>query len=710
MKKIVFILSFLVFQAVCGNHHYLMEINANYTWGGGNADFVKVKIIYHFNGQSNTYDSLILRGPVQTLFRRSFAIVPDSFSFQIVDHSKRIPQQHTFVRAAELQHCKRLTFSKLMKNAPCESFYYHELGMICASMNLSVFDDSLSGLPELSGIQQPDMYCKSEAEKFKLTAPCFMSFRPKGGMLQWYESETIQGPWTKIDTGWFCLPYFRLNQNQLRRFNLQRYYKLISDSFTITGEKQKSTTAIGPFFYYIQDSIANIDVFGQNCGESEKRIQISLVYDSTRQHPAGVNVWLRDLSVSDASGLWYFGNSKNLSQISLSRNLGQYHKLASHNSGKTFNLTNGTYAVGIDYTPWNDFDCGFQWDTVIVKGPYGFSVNPRIICGESCPGRKDGKWTFTVKKALWNDSIVLQIPGFRNYKPGDTISGLKWGNYAYTVAGTGGCHYSGGFRIDGAPAFGRKMGIDTILCAGQQIRIDAKDSNAIHFEVLKPDGGSILNDTFLADKEGLWILKWNNVSGCEERDTVKIVKRSLLVKHDFLIPAQIKLNDTAWAIDHSIPKPQLNSWNVNGVAWKKIRTESMQFYPSDTGWYPVMLVSQYDSGCVFRRTKYLHVVNAADTVSFMPLLGYNGPLIQKYLLMPNPSNGNQYKAEIALREAAELTIVLLDPVSGNVLRKKQLGRIQKYADCPFDIETEGVYFLRLLVGSEIQTRKILIIR
>jgi hypothetical protein len=91
-------------------------------------------------------------------------------------------------------------------------------------------------------------------------------------------------------------------------------------------------------------------------------------------------------------------------------------------------------------------------------------------------------------------------------------------------------------------------------------------------------------------------------------------------------------------------------------------------------------------------------------------MGYQGPVIKSFLLKPNPSGGLNYQAVISLRTPADVVISLLDPISGRVLRKNEYKHVVQIAERPFDIESEGVYFIRVTAGNEIQTRKILIIR
>ncbi len=710
MKNIVLILSIWVLQPLWAKQHFLFKLNADYTWGDGNADFVKIRFLYYQKGKVSTYDSFILRGKLEHEWRRAFDEVPDSFVFQVVDHTKRIPRQSAFARSAQLQHCNVLNFDKLMKNGTCEAFPMHELGTICAHLNLSVFDDKTSALPVSSGVVKNEVFCESEGALFRLSAPCYMKFRTAKGVLQWYESPTNQGPWLPIDTGWSCHPFAALKRRGESLFNRQFYYKLVSDSFTITGEKKFSSAVFGPVNYYVDAKPDAMAVFGTICQQTEKRIDIKLTHDSAHQHPEGVNVWLKDLSDPSPSGIWYLGNEKKVENISISHNTGQFHVLAPFNAGKTFHLTNGIYAVGIDFTPWNDFDCGFGWDTAVVNGPYGFAIEPHIIRGESCPGVMDGAWTFTAKSALWHDTLLLNMPGFGLYQPGDTISGLAWGDYSYFASNRGGCFENGQIRIAGSPFFGKKFGIDTVLCKGQHLTINAKHPFAKSFEVLKPDGTRIFNDTFTANTKGEWQLIWSNDSGCVVRDTLKIKKRNLEVIHDFLMPAQVKLNDTVWAVDHSYPKPASNLWMPVHAAWRYAEKEFLKFYQADTGVYPVTLISKFDSGCTYSSTKWLHVVLASDSSRFLPQMGYQGPLIKSFLLKPNPSGGLDYQAVIGLRAPTDVVISLLDPISGRVLRKNDYRQVAQIAERPFDIENEGVYFLRVVAGNEIQTRKILIIR
>jgi hypothetical protein len=492
-------------------------------------------------------------------------------------------------------------------------------------------------------------------------------------------------------------------------FNQQRYYKVVMDSFTITGEKDKATEVFGPVRYFVNAFPKSISVYGTRCSETEKRIDISLINDSLHQHAAGVNVWLKNLT-DTVGGLWFLGNKKNVAGISIGEAVGQYHEFALRNSGKPFHLVNGMYAVGLDFTPWNDFDCGFQWDTVLVSGPYGIEINPRTICGETCPGNSDGKFTITGKSALWNDTVLVSVKGVGLYKLGDTLQGLSRGDYNYAVSGRGGCDATGKISIPGSPFFGKKFGVDTTLCLGQKLFINAKDLNATAFEAIKPNGDKLLSDTFTAYANGQWLLQWTNDSGCVARDTLRIMQRNLAVTHDFLMPAQVMLSDTAWAIDHSRPKPLRSSWSAERAAWVRAQNENLRFYINDTGLYSISLTSKFDSGCTFRRTKVLHVVGMNDTSAFLPQLGYQGPVIKQFVLKPNPSDGMKYLAGITLREPSDIVLMLLNPVSGFELRRKEYKRIQHLSEQPFDIEAEGVYYLRVMAGNETRIRKILIIK
>ncbi|MEK0422025.1 MAG: hypothetical protein RLZZ161_1876 [Bacteroidota bacterium] len=710
MKNIFVLFSLLYLSPLCGKQHLLLRLNASYSWGDGNADYVKIKLIFYQAGKADAHDSFFLRGPLEMQWRRSFDQMPDSIMLRIVDHTNRIPQQNTFVRAFQLKHCQSQRFENLLKKGKCESFPLNELGTLCAALDVAVFDDLASRLPVKSGSQQSEFYCEKEATRFRLNAPCFMNYRPAGSLLQWYESSVNTGPWSKTDTGLVFSPVAWMKRNNSPLFNQKRYYKLVLDSFTISGEKQMATEVLGPVYFYVNAAVDSISVYGRNCRENEKRIDLYLNPHSSYQHASGVNVWLKNISDSSSDGIWFLGNEKNVSKVSIGNTIGQFHTLAAQNAGKPFHLVNGKYAVGLDFTPWNDFDCGFRWDSVQVSGPYGLDINHRIICGEKCPGNSDGKFTVTGKSALWNDTILINLGGPENYKIGDTMAGLARGIYSYSVAGNGGCLEKREITIGGSPFFGKKLAIDTVLCIGQQLNVYVKDSNAALFEAVKPDGVKLFSDTLNVNETGDWFLKWTNDSGCVARDTMHVVIRNLSVTHDFLMPTQIKLPDTAWAIDHSRPKPASNQWVQEQSDWKSVRNENISFLIKDTGFYPLTLISRFDSGCSFRRTKMLKIVRANDTAGFIPQLGYQGPLIKSYILKPNPSNGMQYQVEVVLREPADLAFSLLDPISGRVLRTKEFKQVKTLAIRPFDMDAEGVYFIRVQAVNEMQTRKVLFVK
>jgi hypothetical protein len=702
----------LMMNAGFASNHLLFNFSGNYTWGSGNADFVKLKLTYHLHAAGIKEDSFTVNGPFSYEWRREFAAAVDSISFKIIDHTRRVPQTNTFAKNFINPYCSAYRFPGLLKKGTCEAFPMNELGTICASLTLKWFNDSQSHDPIAIGLNsQPQFHCEQEAMNVKLTAPCFFNPSFSDGKLKWYEAISPNGPWFAADTGMVFSPFASLKRQSAGVFNVRRYYKIMLDTFGVTGEKNKASSVFGPLNFYLNARKDSVNTSGRTCLENQKNIHVYFKKDSLHQSVFGVNIWLRKLNDTGNKLLWFLGNHRQVSQFNFNGKSGQFHPMAAVNAGKELHLINGLYAVGVDFTPWNDFDCGFCWDTVSLEGPYGFKLNTTFRDGESCPGKKDGKWLATAGSAKWNDTVLIGFKGFGVIRAGDSLTQLGRGKYPFTATNTGGCVVLDTLNIPGALPFGKKFRIDTVFCPGQSQFVDARDPNAAAFVRRSASSKIFTSDTFSLHESGLWFLEWTNDSGCVARDTIKVEQRNEQVKHDFLIPAQVRLSDTVLAIDHCLPKASTNSWFIFGKQYKKVTEEQngIRALFLDTGRFLVVLRSRFSNGCGFVKEKQIQVISATDSARMDARMGYLGPNLIHAELRPNPSNGKDYKIKIRLRKAADVKLMLLDPISGKVLQSCSKINIQQMDEMPFSVAAKGVYYVRVQTANELKTLKMIVV-
>ena len=90
-------------------------------------------------------------------------------------------------------------------------------------------------------------------------------------------------------------------------------------------------------------------------------------------------------------------------------------------------------------------------------------------------------------------------------------------------------------------------------------------------------------------------------------------------------------------------------------------------------------------------------------------MGYLGPNLIHAELRPNPSNGKDYKIKIRLRKAADVKLMLLDPISGKVLQSCSKINIQQMDEMLFSVAAKGVYYVRVQTANELKTLKMIVV-
>lgn len=719
-KHLLIILLLQAFTAVYADNYYALRFRAVYT-PNGRAAVASVKLVYDAFTPSAPGDSMVIRGAKDTIFHKR---VPDSYRIDVIsavlyDSAGKVLFLYTFGWDTKNPRCDGFVFNNLLNGKSCDSFPSAGLGSLCAGLTMNWVNDNSGRNIGFSGgyWSQPfNITCDPDipfAEPpLKLTAPCYFRYWNPQGQVHWYESVNAAGPWHYLDTGFMIYPGRVSARKGEKLFNVRRYYMCRVDTHRVMNSLNITSGAIGPVWFYLNPRYDSIQVVGKNCRDTGLDLVIHLKSDSFNQHRNGVNVFLWDLTDSGKSIRWFLGGYNAQTRISLNGKTGLKDPYTGvQTEGKVFKVrSSGRYAIYVDFTAWTGFDCEIRPDTIGVPKTDGFTFRQVLNSGETCPGDRNGRWAAVATYRKPGDTAWVMMAG-KKFLLGDTLNGLSAGKWPVVIRNTGGCVYSDTLRISGSAPFHYRFGIDTTLCVGQIIKISAAHPEADSVHLFSNGVALFSHDSFTLSDTGNAVLRWTNRAGCRAYDTVRIRRSELNVQADFLLPSHARLSDTVWAVDHSRPRPDTCFWRYerNGARSKPAGRYSLVSTYTDTGLFWLTRYSRFGA-CGFINRKTVQVLGDSAAGQKGSGLGFKGPLIQDFSVDPNPNDGQNFTIRVKLRDTSNITIYKIDPVSGDVIGDIAFSGKKNYEFTAFRSYASGVFFLKLLAGSESKSIKVLVVQ
>lgn len=719
-KLLTILLTMQVFTAAFADNYYVFRFRASYD-PQGKANVASVKLVYDAFTPYAPGDSMVVRGNLDTLIYKRVAdhYRVDVISAVLYDSMGKVIFFHTFAWGTKNPSCAGYEFNNLLRGKACDSFSSAGLGTLCAALSMNWVNENSGRNITYSGgyWSQPfNITCDPDIPyiepPLKLTAPCYFSYRNPQSRVHWYESVNANGPWHYIDTGYAIFPARVSARKGEKLFNVRRYYMCRVDTHQVMNLPDINSQSTGPVWFYLNPRYDSIQVVGKNCRDTGMDLVIHLKNDSFSQHRSGINIFLWDISDSGKSVRWYLGNYRSQSRIALNGKTGQKDPYTSvPTEGKVFHVkSGGRYAIYLDFTIWTGFDCEIKRDTISTRVPDGFTYAQVLNYGETCPGNRDGRWAATGKYRNPGDTAWVILSGIK-YQLGDTIAGLPAGQWPVVIRNTGGCEFRDTLKIAGGKVFHRRFGIDTTLCKGQVLHIRAAHPEADSVHLLHNGIAYYSPDTFILADSGVMLMRWTNGAGCRAYDTIRIRRRELYVQSDFLLPSNARLSDTVWAVDHSSPRPDTCFWRYdrNGARFNTAGRYTLVSTYTDTGLFWLTRVSRFGD-CGFVNRKSVHVLGDSAAGQKGSGLGFKGPLIQDFSIDPNPNDGHNFTIRVKLRDTADITIYKIDPVTGDVTGDIAFSGKRKYEFTAFRSYASGVFFLKLMAGSESKTIKVLVVQ
>lgn len=719
-KHLLLILLLQAFTAIYADNYYVFRFRAVYN-PNGRAAVASIKLVYDAFTPAAPGDSMVISGVKDTvLYRR----VPDSYRIDVIsavlyDSAGRVLFLHTFAWDTKNPRCAGYEFNNLLRGKACDSFPSAGLGALCAALsmnwvndqygrNISYYDGYWSQPfvitcdPDIPYVERP----------LKLIAPCYFSYQNPKSQVHWYESNHSTGPWHYLDTGFVIYPARVSARKGEKLFNVRRYYMCRVDTHRVMNTPDITTGPIGPVWFFLNPRYDSIQAVGKSCRDTGMDLVVHLKNDTFNQHKNGVHIFLWDLSDSGKSERWFLGSFVKQTRIHLNGKAGLKDPYtAVQTEGKIFKVrSGGRYVIYVDFTTWTGFDCEIRRDTIGVPKTDGFTYREVLNSGETCPGDRNGRWAALGSYRKPGDTAWVLMTG-KKYLLGDTLKGLSAGKWPVIIRNTGGCEYTDTLRIAGSNPFHYSLGIDTTLCAGQIIKINAAHPEADSVHVFRNGTALFSHDTFTLADSGVMVVRWTNHAGCRAYDTVRIRRSELNVQADFLLPSHARLSDTVWAVDHSRPRPDTTYWRYerNGASPKPAGRYTLVSTYTDTGLFWLTRYSRFGD-CGFVNRKSVHVVGDSAAGQKGSGLGFKGPLIQEFSIDPNPNDGQNFTIRVKLRDTANITIYKIDPVTGDVIGDIAFSGKKKYEFTAFRSYASGIFFLKLLAGSESKTVKVLVVQ
>jgi hypothetical protein len=285
---------------------------------------------------------------------------------------------------------------------------------------------------------------------------------------------------------------------------------------------------------------------------------------------------------------------------------------------------------------------------------------------------------------------------------GSNNTGLRAGGYSATITDAHQCTTTGTFVLTNPEPVIVNLGKETTICTGQTVNLDAGEFTAYNWT--SDNSFSSSARTVKLTDQGNYYLQVLDAHGCLGKDTFTIHTSNSLLDAVFLIKSDAFTGDTVVAIDISWPIPDSVYWVYDR---NLINSKSEKDYESLIFRTPgTYLITMYAAlgNC---RDNFTHEITIREKSNEKSLqLGAKEPLIQNFIVHPNPNTGS-FTVEVTLREESDITLQLFN--FSTLMNKKELKGLKDYVT-EYNIPnlSAGVYVLQVMAGNEQKMVKMIV--
>jgi len=366
--------------------------------------------------------------------------------------------------------------------------------------------------------------------------------------------------------------------------------------------------------------------------------------------------------------------------------------------GKFTNLKVGNYMVHLKDNGGNNSSLGFT-----IGGPDKIELLDSVITNVSCFGEADGRIKINAKGGL-GGPYTYSWMGLPQSEGLDSIANLKRGTYTVLITDEASkCSVYKNFTITEPADIDLTHVNDTLMCAGQVIKVTAKNEGSNYRWQSISKGLTLSQARELeiteADTYELTVTKPN---GCIKTKRFKVEISADAYKADFLVSSGVSVGDTVILVNITKPSPPNSQWQLPQSGITEVGSNETgsikEIVFNQEGDYTISMGVSVGT-CVTSMTKRIHVYPKEQTVSVDNNLGYKDPMLKNIGLYPNPTSG-EFVLNLELREAQDVEVQLLS--SNNMVQeppRKDFGKTTYKISFDRKDLNPGMYFLIVKIGG-----------
>ncbi|MBN1112621.1 MAG: T9SS type A sorting domain-containing protein [Bacteroidales bacterium] len=248
---------------------------------------------------------------------------------------------------------------------------------------------------------------------------------------------------------------------------------------------------------------------------------------------------------------------------------------------------------------------------------------------------------------------------------------------------------------------------DTLyLCDNETLLLDAGHPQLFHSW---SSNAGIFSTTQKLDVNtaGNYFIKITDQKGCQAIDSVAVLKQNAEIDANFILSSKAFVGDTIVFIEVSWPQPDSIRWSIpeqlpviakygDYEVHVKATQEGM-FYPG---------VTTYRQGCF--KNSYKSIQVEAESLKPAETFKRNSKkVISSAVVYPNPNNG-VFTADIVLSERVDIEVSLLSASGSKHFSVKHSGQMHYVISSNNVALKPGVYILRIVAGSQIVNKRVVV--
>lgn len=353
-------------------------------------------------------------------------------------------------------------------------------------------------------------------------------------------------------------------------------------------------------------------------------------------------------------------------------------------------LKEGTYTVGVT----DQEKCKVFRDFTIGT-PVQIYLAENRIANPLCEGREDGSIDITAAGDFTGFDYTWSTG-----RKGNTIRSLAPGTYTVTVADDHNCSNTFNFDLQYQNFIKPSLGNDLTLCKGNSVQLKAGAFSTYNWGSTTGLKSSEPNIT--VSEPASYSVEVKDDAGCIGRDTINIAESATEMTGKLLIATYIAQHDTVMIFEASWPLPDSVKFELEGCKVLQTGKYFREVIFADTGTYKIGLVS-YLNDCSDQIEKVVVVEPRAASA----LKSAQNRMIKSFKASPNPNNG-LFDVELLLRESAAARLRLINISTGITTDVREYKGSDLYT-IHYNLNlTPGMYLLHIQVGSEAQTKTLVI--